>query len=417
MPGELKTISSGDEKTVVGTDATDNVWLFNGATWDQAPGKMTQVSVGLSGMWAVDKANKLYYWDDGQQNFVELKTGVAVTQVASGQDVYILDTQRNIFKYQGDEKWIQLDGKLDSIDTSDYGDLWGIQVGELKRAHRRINGGWVYVLGPDNRDTLKQVSTGISGVWAVDSNGTVYRWVNSTRHEGAWVKAEGSLKSISAGYPLVWGLDTNGKVYKYSSDGTDSGGPQKTSTAVVPVAQKLRVVGEYVPTPGPRHSAYPAHLDPTNDATKLGDYLAYSNELCTLEDVFPDPGPGKRERIGLSTGVCTVIQEPSAGDPATVFQCQTSLQFQSGKYAGSSIFLAIVYSDGNVPAYAILGGTGYFKNVQGQATQVDETPFAAQSPHGEYYIDLEYYLPGGSKAGAPAPITSDDFKVALRTSG
>lgn len=65
MPGNLKSISCGDENTVVGTDASDNVLLFNSGSWAKVPGKttqMTQVSVGLSGLWGVDKANKLYQW-------------------------------------------------------------------------------------------------------------------------------------------------------------------------------------------------------------------------------------------------------------------------------------------------------------------------------------------------------------------
>lgn len=36
------------------------------------------------------------------KDFVEFKTDMAIAQVAVGQDIYVLDTQRNIFKYQGD---------------------------------------------------------------------------------------------------------------------------------------------------------------------------------------------------------------------------------------------------------------------------------------------------------------------------
>jgi hypothetical protein len=62
VPGGLKTISSGDEKSVIGTDNSDDVWLYNGSSWDQLPGKKTQVSVGLSGIWAVDADHVLYEW-------------------------------------------------------------------------------------------------------------------------------------------------------------------------------------------------------------------------------------------------------------------------------------------------------------------------------------------------------------------
>jgi hypothetical protein len=43
-----------------------------------------------------------------------------------------------------------------------------------------------------------------------------------------------------------------------------------------------------------------------------------------------DPGPGNRDYIGFSTGVCTVIQQPSSEDSNAVYQCYTSSQFQSG---------------------------------------------------------------------------------------
>jgi hypothetical protein len=99
------------------------------------------------------------------------------------------------------------------------------------------------------------------------------------------------------------------------------------------------VVGEYTPVPSARHSPYPAHLNPASNDTLIGDYVAYSNNLFNIDGIT-DPGPGNREYIGLSTGVCTVIQQPSSEDSNAVYQCYTSLQFQSGKYAPSSIFLA-----------------------------------------------------------------------------
>ncbi|GAQ86707.1 hypothetical protein KFL_003060060 [Klebsormidium nitens] len=219
MPGGLKTISSGDEKTVVGTDTANNVYLFDGTEWSQATGKMAQVSAGFSGMWAVDRQNQLYQWDEAAPEFVEVTPmpgSGKIAHVASGQDVYVIDTKRQIFKYQGEGKWIQLDGLLDAIDTNDYGDLWGIQLGELKKVYRRFSGRWVYVPGPEGRDSVKQISTGLCGVWAVDAKGSIFRWVMNTSETGAWFKEEGSLSAISAGYPTVWGLDKNGKVYRYT---------------------------------------------------------------------------------------------------------------------------------------------------------------------------------------------------------
>lgn len=63
VPGVLKTISSGDERTVVGTADDDTLYRFDGSGFELASGsKMAQVSVGLSGMWAVDKNNQLYEW-------------------------------------------------------------------------------------------------------------------------------------------------------------------------------------------------------------------------------------------------------------------------------------------------------------------------------------------------------------------
>jgi hypothetical protein len=195
----------------------------------------------------------------------------------------------------------------------------------------------------------------------------------------------------------------SGLNYCYNADGTQltccnttcdkcdlSTGQPKGTPA--PGANYLRVVGEYTPVPSARHSPYPAHLNPASNDTLIGDYVAYSNNLFNIDGIT-DPGPGNREYIGLSTGVCTVIQQPSSEDSNAVYQCYTSLQFQSGKYAPSSIFLAIVYSDSETPDYAIIGGSGYFKRITGTATQLDETPFAEVSENGEYYITLEYYLP------------------------
>lgn len=58
-------------------------------------------------------------------------------------------------------------------------------------------------------------------------------------------------------------------------------------------------------TPGPRHSLYPTPLNASATGVRLGDYIAFNNDLADLTN-SSDPGPGNRTVIGLDSGYCVV---------------------------------------------------------------------------------------------------------------
>ncbi len=125
------------------TGVTDSVPA--GRWWEQVPGSLTQVSVGLAGVWGVDEQHKIYYRNetgqyDGQQEVGSnwLSVPGNLSYVSSGNGVVwgaqTLDSGYRILIRQGictgaptGTHWTQVDGDLKqiSVDTSNNA-VWGV---------------------------------------------------------------------------------------------------------------------------------------------------------------------------------------------------------------------------------------------------------------------------------------------------
>eukprot|EP00243_Klebsormidium_subtile_P003637 TRINITY_DN1721_c0_g2_i1.p1 TRINITY_DN1721_c0_g2~~TRINITY_DN1721_c0_g2_i1.p1 ORF type:complete len:377 (-),score=63.17 TRINITY_DN1721_c0_g2_i1:360-1490(-) len=209
VPGVLKCVSVSDAAVVIGTNAADDPFYWNGSAWvNFTSGKLTQVSTGASGHWGVNAAGQVWKWvNDGWRNV----PGQA-KHVTSGRDVYAIDFSDRIYKLKTDGTWTApLDGFLSQIDTNDAGDVWG--VNSVNQVWHLVNDAWVNVPGPNGGNTIKHVTTGGRGVWAIDTSGSVYRWASSNSKDGVWSKVPGWLKYIDSGSNSVWGVNDNDQIF------------------------------------------------------------------------------------------------------------------------------------------------------------------------------------------------------------
>lgn len=63
-----------------------------------------------------------------------------------------------------------------------------------------------------------QVTTGVMGVWALDEEDTVYRWVLGDSNDGHWFEdpLNVPLRYIDSGYDSVWGVNGEDAIFKYT---------------------------------------------------------------------------------------------------------------------------------------------------------------------------------------------------------
>lgn len=161
--------------------------------------------------------------------------------------------------------------------------------------------------------------------------------------------------------------------------------------AVGAPTQTLRFAATISDTPGPRHSPYPTPLNASATGVRLGDYIAFNNDLADLTNIS-DPGPGNRTVIGLDSGYCVVTSEPPANATSIPLNCFETLLFTEGPYANSSLSLNIVVGYGSPASapHAVTGGSGQFVGATGQVV-LSNTPYAANTTAGDMYFDVTLY--------------------------
>ncbi|GAQ82891.1 hypothetical protein KFL_001280110 [Klebsormidium nitens] len=218
VPGKLRTISIGDGGALIGTTVTNDIYHWTNNNWAvQSTGKLKQISTGAKGHWGVSPSDDVWHWDGTTWKNVAGK----LKHVASGKEVWGVSADDQIWKRNNKPVtdtglWDVVPGRLAQIDTNDFGDVWGVNA--TKQVFRRVDNEFVYVPGPGGQDIIKHVTTGVMGVWAVDTNDVIYRWVLSDSKDGAWHRdpKEGRLRNIDSGYDSVWGTSHEDSIWKYT---------------------------------------------------------------------------------------------------------------------------------------------------------------------------------------------------------
>ena len=61
IAGALTNIDVSDHDHVWGVNKQMNIWRWQGSKWEKLDGAAIQVSVGMAGVWVVNKANDIYH--------------------------------------------------------------------------------------------------------------------------------------------------------------------------------------------------------------------------------------------------------------------------------------------------------------------------------------------------------------------
>ena len=90
-----------------GTGAQLAIW----SRWSHFDNRrMRRISHGSSGVWAVDRAGKIYNWNSGWKH-----VNGRLVHISSGKSVWGVSKNDNIYRYRGNNKWTHIPGKLMNV--------------------------------------------------------------------------------------------------------------------------------------------------------------------------------------------------------------------------------------------------------------------------------------------------------------
>ena len=200
--GALKYVSVSAGGIVWGVNAADEIFRWNGATWDRQPGALKQISVGdANTIWGVNRSNKIFRWNGS--GWTQVAGALKHVSVAADGTVWGVNSDDKIFRRSG-SGWQQVQGRLKQISVGNSTTIWGVNA---NNKIFRFNGtGWTPVAGQ-----LKHVSVAADGsVFGVNTNDEIF-----SRAGSAWQMLPGRLKQISASSATVaWGVNSQDEIFQ-----------------------------------------------------------------------------------------------------------------------------------------------------------------------------------------------------------
>lgn len=73
---------------------------------------MVRITHGSSGVWALDAAGKIYYWNGGWK-----QVRGRLVHISSGKSVWGVNKNGDIYRYRGANRWTHIGGKLIDVST------------------------------------------------------------------------------------------------------------------------------------------------------------------------------------------------------------------------------------------------------------------------------------------------------------
>lgn len=198
--------------TVWGVNGSDQVFRRSGSGWKPVTGRLVQVDVGLTDIWGVNRAGRVYQYSGVNQwslrpgRLKQVSVGTAPGSLA--RDVWGVNSSGFVYRWVGG-KWSLMPGRLAQVGVGYKGEVWGVNSSGY--VYRWTGSGWQRRPG-----SLKQVSVGIDSggsplVWGVNRSGYVYRWEGS-----GWGRISGRLDKVDVGRAEVWGVNSADRIYRYA---------------------------------------------------------------------------------------------------------------------------------------------------------------------------------------------------------
>jgi hypothetical protein len=213
-PGSLSQISVGSDGTVWGLNSAGQPYMFNSQTqtWQQAPGLLTQITVASSGVvWGLNAAGQIYRYDPSSQGWDQIPGILSQLAVGSDGDLWGMNSSSQIYHFNAStQTWVQIPGALAQLAVGYDGAVWGINAAQQVYRFNPGTQNWQQVSG-----LLKRVAVGADGdVWGINSAGQTFHF-NALSQQ--WENTGASLAQLEVGSATnVWGLDAAGGIWCFN---------------------------------------------------------------------------------------------------------------------------------------------------------------------------------------------------------
>jgi len=214
VPGLLSQISVGSDGTVWGLNSAGQPYMFNPQTqtWQQAPGVLTQITVASSGVvWGLNAAGQIYRYDPSTKGWDQIPGTLSQLAVGSDGDVWGINSSSQIFHFNAaTQTWVRIPGALTQIAVGYDGGIWGLNASQQVYRFNPGTQSWQQLSG-----LLKRVVVGGDGdAWGINSAGQAYHFNTLSQQ---WQNTSASLAQIAVGSASnVWGLDPGGGIWCYN---------------------------------------------------------------------------------------------------------------------------------------------------------------------------------------------------------
>ena len=215
VPGLLSQVSVGLDGTVWGLNSAGQPYMFNSQTqtWQQAPGLLTQITVASNGVvWGLNAAGQIYRYDASSQGWDQIPGILSQLVVGSDGDVWGMNSSSQIYHFNAaTQTWVQIPGALAQLAVGYDGAAWGINASQQVYRFNPGTQNWQQVAG-----LLNQVAVGADGdVWGINSAGQSYHFNTLSQQ---WENRGASLAQLAVGSASnVWGLDAAGGIWCFNA--------------------------------------------------------------------------------------------------------------------------------------------------------------------------------------------------------
>jgi len=207
----LTRISVGGNN-VWGVNANQQVWRFNGSSWDQMPGSANHISAASDGsVWCINASQQMWSWNGaGWQQM----PGAAIGVSTGGRQNTWCTNPAGIIHWWNPQinNWQATDGNATQISAGEDGTVCCVNASQQIWIRRGgISGQWQQLPGAAVCVSCHDANT----IAVVNAGGQIFSWnpaINNWQPqsgEGKWISVGGS------GYSHVWVVNPAGMPHRH----------------------------------------------------------------------------------------------------------------------------------------------------------------------------------------------------------
>lgn len=180
----IKQVAVGNAGWVWALDTTGVPWRFNGNDWIKGSGTVTAISATAdNSLWMSHAGNNNAagrYKYGTHQWLANVSGGMIQISAVDANKAYGIDASGNNYEWDG-SVWVKKSCCVTHIEAGSDGTLWAVHAPNNNAGNRWSGTGWTQT-SPEGvaipRGMTKLSVGDARNIWALDGNGSAYRWSN-----------------------------------------------------------------------------------------------------------------------------------------------------------------------------------------------------------------------------------------------